>query len=187
MKEDVFLYWRKGVIMKNKYVAAFLALFFGYLGIHKFYLGQIFKGVLYVIFSATGIPFIISIIEFFMLITMDENVFNAKFNGMRFQEEINIVLPDGTYVASGRRANKRKDHYSSPKYSETKQQKKIFCPSCGEKNSSSASFCYNCSHDLRKAKNMEDNISEKDYCSACGKPIEKGATFCIHCGNMANI
>ena len=33
--------------MKNKWVAFFLCIFFGYLGIHKFYEGRILLGLLY--------------------------------------------------------------------------------------------------------------------------------------------
>ncbi len=49
--------------VKNRMVAALLAIFLGGLGVHKFYLGQLVKGVLYLLFCWTGIPFIIGFIE----------------------------------------------------------------------------------------------------------------------------
>ena len=42
--------------IKNKIVAAILAILLGSLGVHKFYLGQTFKGILFLIFCWTYIP-----------------------------------------------------------------------------------------------------------------------------------
>ncbi len=39
--------------MKNKFLAALLAFFLGAFGIHKFYLGENFGGILYFLFSWT--------------------------------------------------------------------------------------------------------------------------------------
>ena len=66
--------------MKNKITAALLALFLGWMGIHKFYLGEKGKGLLYLLFSWTGIPLIISIINFFVLLFMSDEKFNEKYN-----------------------------------------------------------------------------------------------------------
>lgn len=66
--------------MKNKLVAALLALFLGGLGIHKFYLGQIFKGFLYLIFCWTFIPALISFFEAIILLVMSEDNFNKRYN-----------------------------------------------------------------------------------------------------------
>ena len=49
--------------MKNKTVAALLAFFFGGLGIHKFYMGQIGWGIIYVLFCWTFIPAIVGFFE----------------------------------------------------------------------------------------------------------------------------
>lgn len=65
--------------IKNKIVAAILALILGGLGIHKFYLGQIGKGILYLIFCWTYVPAIIAFIEgIIMLCSNDEN-FQIKY------------------------------------------------------------------------------------------------------------
>ena len=63
---------------KNKITAAFLAFFLGGLGVHKFYLGQIGFGFLYLIFSWTLIPSIVAFIEFIILLTMTDETFNNK-------------------------------------------------------------------------------------------------------------
>lgn len=66
--------------MKNKIVAALLALFLGSLGIHKFYLGQNVAGIIYLLFSWTFIPGIIAFFEFIGLLLMSDDVFNVKYN-----------------------------------------------------------------------------------------------------------
>lgn len=66
--------------MKNKWVAALLALFFGGLGIHKFYLGNNLAGLLYFLFSLTFIPAILSIFDFLGLVLTSEEAFNRKYN-----------------------------------------------------------------------------------------------------------
>ena len=49
--------------MKTKKVAAVLAFFFGGLGIHKFYLGQVGWGIIYVLFCWTFVPAIVGFFE----------------------------------------------------------------------------------------------------------------------------
>ena len=49
--------------MKNKWVTILLAFFFGGLGIHQFYQGRIGLGFLYLLFSWTGIPSFIAVID----------------------------------------------------------------------------------------------------------------------------
>jgi TM2 domain-containing membrane protein YozV len=64
---------------KNRLMAALFALFFGAIGIHKFYLGKIGQGILCILFCWTGIPTIIGIIEFIIYICMSDEEFAAKF------------------------------------------------------------------------------------------------------------
>lgn len=66
--------------MKNKIAAAMIAFFFGGFGIHKFYLGESKKGLLYFLFAWTGIPAILAFIDFIILLTMDDKIFNQKYN-----------------------------------------------------------------------------------------------------------
>ena len=73
------------MIVKNKTTAAILALFLGGFGVHKFYLGQGGRGVLYFLFVWTFIPSLIALIEAIILFTMSDQAFNAKYNpGMQF-------------------------------------------------------------------------------------------------------
>jgi TM2 domain-containing membrane protein YozV len=65
---------------KNKTIAAVLAIFVGGLGIHKFYLGKPFLGVLYLIFCWTAVPSIIALIEGIIYIASSEDDFNRKYN-----------------------------------------------------------------------------------------------------------
>jgi TM2 domain-containing membrane protein YozV len=64
---------------KSKIAAALLAFFLGFIGVHKFYLGETGKGILYLIFFWTFIPGILAFIEFIMLLTMSDETFNRKY------------------------------------------------------------------------------------------------------------
>lgn len=66
--------------MKNKFLAALLAFFLGAFGIHKFYLGENFGGILYLLFSWTFIPAILAFFDFLGLLLMSDQAFDAKFN-----------------------------------------------------------------------------------------------------------
>jgi TM2 domain-containing membrane protein YozV/ribosomal protein L40E len=64
---------------KSRIVAAVLAFFLGGLGVHKFYLGQIGMGILYLIFCWTFIPSIIAFVEFILFLAMNDEKFNQKY------------------------------------------------------------------------------------------------------------
>ena len=66
--------------MRNKTTAALLALFVGWLGIHKFYLGEMGKGIVYLLFCWTLIPAIISIFSAIGLFSMDYKRFDKIYN-----------------------------------------------------------------------------------------------------------
>ncbi len=65
---------------KSRLVAALLALFLGSLGSHKFYLGKVGQGIIYLLFSWTAIPFFISLIEGILLLSMREETFHARYD-----------------------------------------------------------------------------------------------------------
>lgn len=65
--------------VKSKIVAGILALLIGGLGIHKFYLGQAGKGILYILFCWTYIPLILSVIEGITILCSDDAKFQAKY------------------------------------------------------------------------------------------------------------
>lgn len=54
--------------MKQKSIAAVLAFFVGGFGVHKFYLGNNFAGILYLLLFWTFIPSILAIFDFFRTI-----------------------------------------------------------------------------------------------------------------------
>ena len=66
--------------MKSKTTAGILALIMGSVGVHRFYLGQIGLGFLYLIFFWTLIPSIIALVDGILLLTMDDDAFDAKYN-----------------------------------------------------------------------------------------------------------
>ena len=60
--------------VKSKIAAGILAIFFGGMGIHKFYMGKIGMGILYLCFCWTGIPEVVGFIEgIIYLCSSDEN------------------------------------------------------------------------------------------------------------------
>ena len=63
---------------KDKSVAGILALLVGGLGIHKFYLGKIGNGIMYLCFCWTGIPAIIGLIEGIMYLTESDEEFRER-------------------------------------------------------------------------------------------------------------
>ncbi len=79
--------------MRNKKVAAIIAFFFGIWGVHRFYLGQRFRGILHIgLFIFTmgltieeGFPFIMApallgFIDFILLLAMPKEEFDIKYN-----------------------------------------------------------------------------------------------------------
>lgn len=60
---------------KNKISAALFAFFFGAFGFHKFYLGQIPQGILYLLFFWTFIPSFIALFEGIHFLSMDDQKF----------------------------------------------------------------------------------------------------------------
>lgn len=65
---------------KSRIVAGVLALLLGGFGVHRFYLGQIGRGMLYLLFFWTCVPGIIALVEGIVYLCGSEAAFNAKFN-----------------------------------------------------------------------------------------------------------
>lgn len=66
------------VPVKSKVTAGILAILLGGLGIHKFYLGKIFQGILYILFCWTYIPAIIGVIEGIIYLTKSDEAWAEK-------------------------------------------------------------------------------------------------------------
>jgi TM2 domain-containing membrane protein YozV len=98
--------------MKNKITAGILALVVGGFGVHQYYLGRIGRGVLYSLFFWTSIPFIIAFIEGIILLTMDDEEFNFRYNphlSRRARHDVNINVHIPTSPDDYRRAERRPD------------------------------------------------------------------------------
>lgn len=67
------------VSRKNRGIAILLALLFGGLGLHKFYLGRIGWGLLYLCFFWTFIPSAVAFVEAILYAAMGEEAFHAKY------------------------------------------------------------------------------------------------------------
>lgn len=65
---------------RDKTSATLLAIFLGGVGAHKFYLGQVGAGVVYLFFSLTLLPAIIGLIEGIILAGMSQQDFQNKYN-----------------------------------------------------------------------------------------------------------
>ncbi|WHY85705.1 TM2 domain-containing protein [Neobacillus novalis] len=69
--------------MKSKVAAGLFGILLGSLGIHKFYLGKIGMGIVYILFSWTGIPGLIGLIEGILYLTKSDEewdrLYNSKF------------------------------------------------------------------------------------------------------------
>lgn len=64
---------------KSKLAAALFALFLGGIGIHKFYLGKVGWGIVYLLSCWTFIPAIVAFVEAILLFVMSNEKFNQKF------------------------------------------------------------------------------------------------------------
>jgi TM2 domain-containing membrane protein YozV len=65
--------------MKSKVTAGILAILLGGFGVHKFYLGKVGMGILYLVFCWTTIPSIIGLIEGIIYLTKTEEEFQRKY------------------------------------------------------------------------------------------------------------
>ncbi len=61
--------------LRNKYVAAFLAFFFGTFGLHEYYLGHTGKGILMSCFFWTGIPTFMGLVQAIVYLTQGDEEF----------------------------------------------------------------------------------------------------------------
>lgn len=65
---------------RSRSTAAVIAILFGGIGIHKFYLGKPVQGLFYMLFSWTFIPMILGIIEGFIYLSMSDRSFESKYS-----------------------------------------------------------------------------------------------------------
>jgi len=78
--------------IKNKTVAGLLGIFLGGFGVHKFYLGKIGSGILYLLFCWTYIPSFIGFIEGIVYLASNDQNFQLK-HQVRLKEYIDYPYP----------------------------------------------------------------------------------------------
>ena len=66
--------------VKDRIATAIIAFGMGWFGMHKFYIGKWVWGVIYLIFSVTTLPLIISIVEGVLYLLMSGEEFDHKYN-----------------------------------------------------------------------------------------------------------
>lgn len=133
--------------MKSKNIAALLAFFLGGLGVHKFYLGKTFQGIIYLVFCWTSIPAIIAFIECIMFLLMSDAEFQKKYG-------TGDPSSNDTFLYNNQQEVQR--DYSNPSYQrrnrflpetedieEVKEATKK-CPKCGAENDLNNKFCESC-------------------------------------------
>jgi TM2 domain-containing membrane protein YozV len=74
-RQDIYVHSRK-----SKGLAMTLCFFLGWMGAHEFYLRNYFSGSLYLIFSWTLIPMLLSIIDFISLLITPKSVFHKMYD-----------------------------------------------------------------------------------------------------------
>lgn len=73
--------------MKEKNIAGVLAFFGGFLGIHRFYLGQVRWGIFYIIANLMfGMGFLLGLIDAIAFWSMDQEKFDYKYNPREYRE-----------------------------------------------------------------------------------------------------
>ncbi|MCT4616177.1 MAG: TM2 domain-containing protein [Marinifilaceae bacterium] len=77
--------------MKNKNLAAVLALILGGFGVHKFYLKKHVEGIIYFLLSFLLVSFFLGLIDFLILISMSQEKFDCKFNPSGNRDDIGDV------------------------------------------------------------------------------------------------
>ena len=64
---------------RNRFVAATLAVVFGFFGVHHIYLGSYKRAALYMIFSVTAVPFFLGLYDAYRYVRADEAEFHRRF------------------------------------------------------------------------------------------------------------
>lgn len=117
---------------KSRTTAAILAIIVGDFGIHKFYLGKVGQGIIYLLLFWTWIPGIIGFIEGIVYLTMSDQAFQEKYGNGYSQQQYQQPY--------------QQPYQQQPQYNPQGQNK--FCPSCGTRVDTSTKFCPHCGNQI---------------------------------------
>jgi TM2 domain-containing membrane protein YozV len=133
-------------VRRDEVVGVLLAILLGGFGAHHFYLGRVGLGILYIVFSWTGIPWVLGWIECFFM-PGRVRVYNAV-QAAGLAAMLGIAIPGWVgyhpgWVAPG---------YAPPPVYVSVQTTPadgtlVACASCGRANASGARFCSGCGGD----------------------------------------
>ncbi len=123
-QQRAFFYQEYARVRKDEVVGVLFSLLLGCFGIHKFYMGEMGWGILYIVFSWTGIPALLGLIECFF---MPGRV--RRYNdGVAQAIAMGMGGAPGGYGAAGFGGGVRRDP----------------CAACGRVNDVGAAFCPGC-------------------------------------------
>lgn len=109
--------------MKNKVAAGVLAFFVGVFGVHRFYLGEVGKGILYFIFCWFPLIWLIAFIDGIIFLTMDDDNFNSKYNPHLHRHRTqNVNINVNTQGQTSMNRNYRDDVYQQQRPQRHRQQ-----------------------------------------------------------------
>ncbi len=108
---------------KDKNIAAILALFGGFFGLHRYYLGQVGLGIAYTVFAITFIPAFLAFIDFIVFISQSKLSFDAKYNKEHFFSMYGGKTNSGRETS---RAKDRKFENAPTRYREIKGANQMF-------------------------------------------------------------
>ena len=115
------------VSAKSEAAGVLLAIFLGGFGAHHFYLRRIGLGILYAIFSVTGIPFVIAFVEAFFMPGRVRQ-YNAELS---------------SYIAATIVQGQPVQGYGVPGLTPLPQPA-VYCPTCGNATVAGVHFCSRC-------------------------------------------
>lgn len=69
---------------KSRITAAILALLLGGIGVHKFYMGKIWPGVIYILLCWTYVPALVALVEAIIYFTQSDETFARKQAATKF-------------------------------------------------------------------------------------------------------
>lgn len=144
---------------KKKSIALLLAFFFGFWGIHRFYLGQNGLGILYIILSFMGISFFIWPIEFLVFLVMSQERFDRRFNPGLYRERLSQHIYHSQNAAHRQRHHSHQQrpqqHTSHPqRYPNQAPQQRSPQPPQRRKHDRNADY-------LQKAQQLRNEINKK--------------------------